>query len=184
MKQSNGKQNQTAITHQEGCSYIQAVFVQEALSLHCWDSTKMGLERVWFTMRWRKITIMVIKTWLGIRLTWGSLEKTWKQMHTVAHEHKHTCIQYSHAIHHKGVITQTHTSTQAHTHTPGRWGKMRSDSERDHWLRAVNRWLAGGSVKPVSDGAAFNRLLCLSQLCYIMASNTWANTVLRKCCVH
>lgn len=35
-------------------------------------------------------------------------------------------------------------------------------------------------MKPVSDGAAFNRLLCLSQLCYIMASNTWANTVLWK----
>lgn len=32
-------------------------------------------------------------------------------------------------------------------------------------------------MKPVSDGAAFNRLLCLSQLCYIMASNTWANTL-------
>lgn len=186
MKQSNGKQNQTAITHQEGCSHIQAVFGQEALSLHCWASTKMGLERVWFTMRWLKITIMVIKTWLGIRLTWGiALKKlsnkcTWTHMGT----HKHTCIQYSQATHRKRAITQTHTSAQAHTRTPGRWGKMRSDSERDHWLRAVNRWLAGGSVKPVSDGAAFNRLLCLSQLCYIMASNTWANTVLRKCCVH
>lgn len=32
-------------------------------------------------------------------------------------------------------------------------------------------------MKPVSDGAAFNRLLCLSQLCYVMASNTWANTL-------
>lgn len=35
-------------------------------------------------------------------------------------------------------------------------------------------------MKPVSDGAAFNRLLCLSQLCYIMASNTWANIVLQE----
>lgn len=35
----------------------------------------------------------------------------------------------------------------------------------------------GLSVKPVSDGAAFNRFLCLSQLWYVMASNTWANTL-------
>lgn len=37
--------------------------------------------------------------------------------------------------------------------------------------------LAWGSTKLVSDGAAFNSLLCLSQLCYVMASNTWANTL-------
>lgn len=36
--------------------------------------------------------------------------------------------------------------------------------------------MAGGSMKPVSDGVAFNRLLCLSQLCYIIASNVWTNT--------
>lgn len=35
-------------------------------------------------------------------------------------------------------------------------------------------------MKPMSDGAAFNRLLCLSQLCYIMASNTCSNTLHRK----
>lgn len=35
-------------------------------------------------------------------------------------------------------------------------------------------------MKPVSDGAAFNHLLCLSQLRYIMASNTWSNTLNRK----
>lgn len=33
----------------------------------------------------------------------------------------------------------------------------------------------------MSDGAAFNRLLCLSQLCYVMASNTWANTLEMLC---
>lgn len=31
-------------------------------------------------------------------------------------------------------------------------------------------------MKPVSDGVAFNRLLCFSQLCYIIASNVWMNT--------
>lgn len=39
-------------------------------------------------------------------------------------------------------------------------------------------------MEAVSDGAAFNRLLCLSQLCHIIASNTWANTapqILRAC---
>ena len=40
-----------------------------------------------------------------------------------------------------------------------------------------------GSVEPVSDGVAFNRRLCLSQLYYIMVPITWANAVLRKCCV-
>lgn len=47
----------------------------------------------------------------------------------------------------------------------------------------MNRLSAGGSAKLVSDGAAFNRLLCLSQLCYVMASNTWANT-LEMLCAH
>lgn len=35
-------------------------------------------------------------------------------------------------------------------------------------------------MKPVSDGAAFNRFLCLSQLHYIIASNTWSNTLNRE----
>lgn len=130
--------------------------------------------RVWLTIRWHNMTIVMIKTGLGARLTRTSPEAT-----------KKTRANLFKWIHIHILRTQHSINTQSlkhiGEHRPMEVGKMRSDSERDHWLRAVNRWLAGGAVKPMNDGAAFILLLCLSQLCYIMASNTWANSVLRKC---
>lgn len=63
---------------------------------------------------------------------------------------------------------------------------MRSDSGRERSLIEGSESMVGwrlGATR-ASDGAAFNRLLCLSQLCYIIASNTWPNTALGKFSVH